>query len=87
MTNKPLYIHTISEQETTFIASHNEKDYYYRFNGMEHIIDVRHSNEPSDYVNWVIVDYKGKIVLCDFMNKNIPMDIQMRAINMIGVSF
>lgn len=81
--NKPLYSHTISENETTFIESRNGKDFYYRYNGMAHIIDVRHSSEPSDYTNWTIVDYYGKIVSCEFTNRNIPIDIQMKAIELI----
>lgn len=85
--NKPLYTHTISDAETTFIASYGNKDFYYRYNGINHIIDVRNSSLDSDYVNWTIVNYKGKLVQSEFMDSVIPKWIQYKAIEMIDVSF
>lgn len=85
--NKPLFKHTISDTETTFIASCDGKDFYYRYNGIAHIIDVRYSNTDSDYTNWTIVNYQDQLVQSEFMDSVIPKWIQFKAIEMINVSF
>lgn len=85
--NAPLYEHTISPEETTFITSYDNKDFYYRYNGHAHIIDVRNSNINYDYTNWTIVDWKGNLVQDSFMDTIIPKWIQWKAVELIDVSF
>lgn len=48
----PLYTHTIPEDETTFLGSANQKDYYYRKAFGEDSVDVRFSNKPANYSTW-----------------------------------
>lgn len=51
--NNPMYQHSI-EDNTRFLASLNGKDYYYRQCGF-HYIDIRYSNDPTDYTTWPIM--------------------------------
>lgn len=51
MNSIPVYTHTIDFPETIFIDSVDGKDYYYR-TGIFDQIDIRYSNQPSDYTSW-----------------------------------
>lgn len=47
------YSHTVSLEDTSFLTHHDGKDYYYRLSlGATHNIDIRYSDEPSDYTTW-----------------------------------
>lgn len=81
--NKPLYTHSVSGGETTFLACYNGKDFYYRYNGLCHIIDVRHSSVPSDCVSWTIVNSKGLMIANNVMYEQIPYFVRRKAYQLV----
>ena len=79
--NKPKYIHTISDEETTFISHVDGNDFYYRHNGIDGNVDVRSSSEPSDYTTWSLTTISYLHALGEeYYDKMFPVFVYKRAL-------
>lgn len=77
--NSPIHNHTVSEEETVFLASVEGRDYYYRENVTDHNIDIRYSSKPSDYVTWTMQTVANQYKVNDEFENVIPLFVFKRA--------